>query len=83
MTSISAIKFEGKDVIKLITLVFGFMTLYFNLKTEIHESKIVNNADKAIINFRLNTIEDVLKINKSVMGVATLPQNPERKNEDE
>ena len=83
MTTASKLKFEAKDFIKGFSLMFGLMTVYFNLRDDIRENKIVNNADKVIINFRLETLEDLLKVNKIPQSMATLPQQPERKNEDE
>ena len=76
--------FTITDFIKFAGFAFTGLMFFFNLRDEIRENKIVNNADKVIINYRITTIEDFLKINnKPSIGVAILPQVPERKNEDE
>ncbi len=82
MTAISNLKFDTKDVIKLFVLVSGGMTMYFNLVNEIKENKIVNNADKVIINFRLDNLEKTLCVNDLPNSVATLPQRPTIKEEE-
>jgi len=57
-----------------------FMVGYYNLVNEIRENKIVNNADKLIINFRLDKIESTLNLKQE----AILPQVPQvPKKEDE
>lgn len=81
--NVLGVTLDGKDFLKLCTLLFSVMTLYFNLRQDINELRIINNADKVVFNYRLSTIEDLLKINKPAMGVATIPSQPERKNEDE
>lgn len=61
-----------------------FLVGYYNLVSEIRENKIVNNADKVIINFRLDKIEAALHINDVPSSVAVLPSQPNvPKKEDE
>jgi hypothetical protein len=56
------------------------MVGYYNLVNEIRENKVVNNADKVIINFRLDKIEGALNLKQE----AILPQVPQvPKKEDE
>ena len=45
-------------------LVIALIVAYYGLKMEIQENRIVNNADKAIINFRLNDLESKLSSDK-------------------
>lgn len=53
-----------------------FLVGYYNLVSEIRENKIVNNADKVIINFRLDKIESRLNIGDVPSSVAILPSQP-------
>lgn len=56
-----------------------FMVGYYNLVNEIRENKVVNNADKVIINFRLDKIEGVLNLRQE----AILPQVPQVPKKDD
>ncbi len=61
-----------------------FLVGYYNIVSEIRENKVVNNADKVIINFRLDKIEAALHINDVPSSVAVLPSQPNvPKKEDE
>jgi hypothetical protein len=59
---LSNLKFTFEDFIKAAGFVGVFMAGYYNLVSEIRENKIVNNADKVIINFRLDKLESRLKL---------------------
>jgi len=77
---LSNLKFTFEDFIKLTGFMVTFMVGYYNLVNEIRENKIVNNADKLIINFRLDKIESTLNLKQE----AILPQVPQvPKKEDE
>ena len=77
---LSNLKFTFEDFIKLAGFLVTFMVGYYNLVNEIRENKIVNNADKVIINFRLDKIESTLNLRQE----AILPQVPQvPKKEDE
>ena len=73
---LSSLKFTFEDFIKLTGFLITFMVGYFNLVSEIRENKIVNNADKVIINFRLDKVESMLNINNIPNQSAILPQQP-------
>jgi hypothetical protein len=57
-----------------------FMVGYYNLVNEIRENKIVNNADKVIINFRLDKIESVLHLRTEAI-LPTSPSVPKKEDE--
>jgi hypothetical protein len=54
--------FEPRDYIKFagfcIMFILQGFTLYFNLRSEIHDNKTNYEADKKIINYRLADLED-------------------------
>lgn len=79
--NLSNLKFTFEDFIKLAGFMVTFMVGYYNLVNEIRENKVVNNADKVIINFRLDKIEGVLNLKQE----AILPQQPSvpKKEEEE
>jgi len=79
---LTKLKLEPKDYVKGFTLMFGLMTVYFNLRLEIRENKMVNNADKVVFNYRISHIEDFLKINRMTSSMATLPTSPSIKDEE-
>lgn len=54
-------------------LVIALVVAYYGLKMEIQENRIVNQADKAIINFRLNDLENKLS-SSNIPHLATLPR---------
>lgn len=82
--TLSNLKFSFEDFIKLAGFMGTFLIGYYNLVSEIRENKIVNNADKVIINFRLDKIESALHINDVPSSVAVLPSQPNvPKKEDE
>jgi hypothetical protein len=77
---LSNLKFTFEDFIKLAGFMVTFMVGYYNLVNEIRENKIVNNADKVIINFRLDKIENAMHLRTE----AILPSPPSvPKKEDE
>lgn len=81
---LSNLKFTFEDFVKLAGFMVTFLVGYYNLVSEIRENKIVNNADKVIINFRLDKIEAALHINDVPSSVAVLPSQPNvPKKEDE
>lgn len=81
---LSNLKFSFEDFIKLAGFMGTFLVGYYNLVSEIRENKIVNNADKVIINFRLDKIENALHLNDVPSSVAVLPSQPNvPKKEDE
>lgn len=80
---LSKLKFTFEDFIKLTGFMTTFIIGYYNLVSEIRENKIVNNADKAIINFRLDKIEAAIGLNNSVPSVAILPSQPNAPKKDE
>lgn len=80
---LSKLKFTFEDFIKLTGFMTTFLIGYYNLVSEIRENKIVNNADKVIINFRLDKIEAAIGLNKSNQGVAILPSQPNAPKRDE
>lgn len=81
---LSNLKFSFEDFIKLAGFMGTFLVGYYNLVSEIRENKIVNNADKVIINFRLDKIEAALHLNDVPSSVAVLPSQPNvPKKEDE
>lgn len=57
MTDFSKIKFTTEDVIKLLGIACMFIAQYFLLKTEIHDAKTMDAADKQVINYRLADLE--------------------------
>jgi hypothetical protein len=73
---LSNLKFTFEDFIKLAGFMVTFLVGYYNLVSEIRENKIVNQADKLIINFRLDKIESRLNINDVPSSVAILPSQP-------
>jgi hypothetical protein len=78
------LKFTFEDFIKAAGFLVVFMSGYYNLVSEIKENKIVNNADKVIINFRLATVENLLNVKPLPSQSAILPQQPNvPKKEDE
>ena len=76
---LSNLKFTFEDFIKLTGFMVTFMVGYYNLVNEIRENKIVNNADKLIINFRLDKIESTLNLKQE----AILPQVPQVPKKDD
>ncbi len=80
---LSKLKFTFEDFVKLAGFMTTFLVGYYNLVSEIRENKIVNNADKAIINFRLDKLESLLNVNKMAAGVAILPIQPNAPKKDE
>jgi len=70
--NLSNLKFTFEDFIKLAGFMVTFMVGYYNLVNEIRENKIVNNADKVIINYRIDKIESVLHLRTE----AILPVSP-------
>lgn len=77
--NLSNLKFTFEDFIKLAGFMVTFMVGYYNLVNEIRENKVVNNADKVIINFRLDKIEGVLNLRQE----AILPQVPQVPKKDD
>lgn len=78
--NLSNLKFTFEDFIKLAGFMVTFMVGYYNLVNEIRENKIVNNADKVIINYRLDKLEGMLNFRQD----AILPNSPSvPKKEDE
>jgi hypothetical protein len=73
---LSNLKFTFEDFVKLAGFMVTFLVGYYNLVSEIRENKIVNNADKVIINFRLDKIESRLNISDVPSSVAILPSQP-------
>jgi len=73
---LSNLKFTFEDFVKLAGFMVTFLVGYYNLVSEIRENKIVNNADKVIINFRLDKIESRLNIGDVPSSVAILPSQP-------
>lgn len=73
---LSNLKFTFEDFVKLAGFMVTFLVGYYNLVSEIRENKIVNQADKVIINFRLDKIESALNINNVPSSVAILPSQP-------
>jgi hypothetical protein len=57
-----------------------FMVGYYNLVNEIRENKIVNNADKVIINYRIEKIESVLNLRQEAI-LASPPSVPKKEDE--
>lgn len=80
---LSKLKFTFEDFVKLAGFMTTFLIGYYNLVSEIRENKIVNNADKAIINFRLDKLESSLGVNAIGGGVAILPSQPNAPKKDE
>ena len=82
--NLANLKFSFEDFVKLAGFMGTFLVGYYNLVSEIRENKVVNNADKVIINFRLDKIEAALHINDVPSSVAVLPSQPNvPKKEDE
>ena len=77
---LSNLKFTFEDFIKLAGFMVTFMVGYYNLVNEIRENKIVNNADKVIINFRLDKIESTLHLRTEAILPAS-PQVPKKEDE--
>jgi hypothetical protein len=73
---LKSLKFTFEDFVKLAGFMVTFLVGYYNLVSEIRENKIVNNADKVIINFRLDKIESALNITRVPSSVAILPSQP-------
>jgi hypothetical protein len=73
---LKSLKFTFEDFVKLSGFMVTFLVGYYNLVSEIRENKIVNNADKVIINFRLDKIESRLNISDVPSSVAILPSQP-------
>lgn len=74
--NLSSLKFTTEDFVKGIGFIASIMALYFNLKSDLSELRIVNNADKVIINFRLDELEKA--VNKGITNnpaVAILPNS--------
>lgn len=80
---LSKLKFTFEDFVKMAGFMTTFLIGYYNLVSEIRENKIVNNADKAIINFRLDKLESSLGVNAMSGGVAILPSQPNVPKKDE
>ena len=76
---LSNLKFTFEDFVKLAGFMVTFMVGYYNLVNEIRENKIVNNADKVIINFRLDKLESALHLKQE----AILPQVPQVPKKDD
>jgi hypothetical protein len=82
--NLANLKFSFEDFVKLAGFMGTFLVGYYNIVSEIRENKVVNNADKVIINFRLDKIEAALHINDVPSSVAVLPSQPNvPKKEDE
>ena len=74
--NLSSLKFTTEDFVKAIGFIGSLMALYFNLKNDLSELRIVNNADKVIINFRLDELEKAVnKGIKNSQAVAILPNS--------
>lgn len=77
---LSNLKFTFEDFVKLAGFLVTFLIGYYNLVNEIRENKIVNNADKVIINYRLDKLEGMQNFRQE----AILPSSPNvPKKEDE
>jgi len=67
--------FTPADIVKGIVFFSGMIistvSLFYNLKSEIHDNKIFNEADKRIVNYRLNSLE------AHFSQSAILPKSPE------
>jgi hypothetical protein len=74
------LKFTFEDFIKLAGFMITFMVGYYNLVNEIRENKIVNNADKVIINYRIEKIESVLNLRQEAILTAP-PSVPKKEDE--
>lgn len=57
MTLLKDIKFGFADFVKLMGMAFMLMGQYYMLKTEIHDTRTMDKADKQIINYRLTELE--------------------------
>jgi hypothetical protein len=77
---LSNLKFTFEDFIKLAGFMITFMVGYYNLVNEIRENKIVNNADKVIINYRIEKIESVLNLRQEAILTAP-PSVPKKEDE--
>ena len=77
---LSNLKFTFEDFIKLAGFMITFMVGYYNLVNEIRENKIVNNADKVIINYRIEKIENVLNLRQEAI-LASPPSVPKKEDE--
>ena len=77
---LSNLKFTFEDFIKLAGFMITFMVGYYNLVNEIRENKIVNNADKVIINYRIEKIESVLNLRQEAI-LASPPSVPKKEDE--
>ena len=77
---LSNLKFTFEDFIKLAGFMITFMFGYYNLVNEIRENKIVNNADKVIINYRIEKIESVLNLRQEAILTAP-PSVPKKEDE--
>lgn len=57
MTEFSNIRFTATDVVKLGGLIVALATQFYLLKSEIHDAKSSDKADKQVINYRLTELE--------------------------
>ena len=72
---ISGLKPEAKDL----KTVMMFIIMFILLRDEIRENKIMDTADKKVIEFRLNALEKKNQLAYYTPKFATIPEKPERK----
>lgn len=73
---ITGLKPEAKDL-KTVTL---FIIMFILLRDEIRENKIIDTADKKVIEFRLSALEKKCELAYyNSQKLAILPEKPERK----
>jgi hypothetical protein len=77
---LSNLKFTFEDFIKLAGFIITFMVGYYNLVNEIRENKVLNQADKLIVNFRLDKIEGALNLRQEAI-LASPPSVPKKEDE--
>jgi hypothetical protein len=56
--NISQLKFDINDVVKLVGFISAVIALRYDLVSEIRSNKVMDQADKQIIDYRLKKVED-------------------------
>jgi hypothetical protein len=70
---------SSENLIKLFGLGLMLGTQFFLLKQEIHDNKTLDNADKQVINYRLNELEKCCNIQNQF---AILPKETQLETEN-
>ena len=81
--NLSQLKFDINDVVKICSLVVGALIFRNDIVAEIRSNKVFDSADKQVINYRLDNLEErcgVFAIKPEDVSVKTFRESAKHDN---